>query len=117
MVTRIQKIRNSARGAALHEEGHCLVGRILGFQTDEIFVDVSEQGASGVIARHFPEAPTIYAKHGWRLPYSIDRVYDPGLAETKLGFRCATNFQTVLDALRDNRELPFARNPSYTSAR
>ena len=71
--------------------------------------------APSVIARHFPEAPSLYAKRGWRLPLSIGRVYDPGLAEATLGFRCRTTFQSILDALRDNRDLPFAHDPSYVS--
>jgi hypothetical protein len=47
MPTRIQKIRISAKGSAQHEAGHCIVGRHHGFQTDEIFIDVSDQGTSG----------------------------------------------------------------------
>jgi nucleoside-diphosphate-sugar epimerase len=68
-----------------------------------------------VIARHFPEAAELYARAGWILPASIDRVYDPGLAERVLGFRCRTDFAAVLRALAEGGQLPFAHDPSYVS--
>jgi len=68
-----------------------------------------------VIARHFPDAAELYARAGWELPQSIDRVYDPSLAERRLGFRCRTDFTTVLDSLRTETALPFAHEPSYVS--
>ena len=71
--------------------------------------------APAVIARHFPDAAALYARRGWQLPQSLDRVYDPGLAERVLGFRCRTDFAAVLDALRRGDELPFAHDPSYVS--
>lgn len=71
--------------------------------------------AAAVIARAFPDAPALYAARGWTLPASIGRVYDSGLAERVLGFRCDTDFAAVLAALRDGRPLPFAHDPSYVS--
>jgi nucleoside-diphosphate-sugar epimerase len=71
--------------------------------------------AAEVIARHFPDAPALYAAKGWELPKSIGRVYDAALAEKVLGFRCETDFRAVLDALRDGRPLPFAHDPAYVS--
>lgn len=71
--------------------------------------------AAAVIARHFPDAADLYAAKGWSLPNSIGRVYDASRAERRLGFRCATGFAQVLDALRENRPLPFTHDPSYTS--
>lgn len=68
-----------------------------------------------VIARHFPDAAALYARRGWQLPPSIDRVYDSSLAERVLGFRCATDFAAVLEALRDEAELPFAHDADYVS--
>src|SRR5687767_8478832 len=56
--------------------------------------------APAVIARHFPDAAELYARAGWMLPDHIDRIYDPGHAERVLGFRCRTDFASVLDALR-----------------
>ncbi|HYD14015.1 MAG TPA: NAD(P)-dependent oxidoreductase [Allosphingosinicella sp.] len=71
--------------------------------------------APAVIARHFPEAPELYARLRWTLPASIDRVYDPSRAERLMGFRCRTDFAAVLDALARGRELPFAHDPAYVS--
>jgi nucleoside-diphosphate-sugar epimerase len=71
--------------------------------------------APAVIARHFPDAAELYARAGWELPQSIDRVYDPSLAERRLGFRCRTDFATVLDSLRTETALPFAHEPFYVS--
>lgn len=71
--------------------------------------------APAVIARHFPEAPSLYAHRGWSLPASIDRVYDPSRAERRLGFRCKTDFAAVLKAIANDEELPFAHDPSYVS--
>jgi len=71
--------------------------------------------APAVIARHFPDAPALYAARGWSLPAWIDRVYDPSRAERRLGFRCRTDFSSVLAALRSGGQLPFAHDPSYVS--
>jgi nucleoside-diphosphate-sugar epimerase len=71
--------------------------------------------ARAVVARHFPDAPALYAAHGWSLPAWIDRVYDPSRAERRLDFRCRTDFSSVLAALRSGRQLPFAHDPSYVS--
>lgn len=73
------------------------------------------EDAPAVIARHFPDAAGLFARAGWRLPLSIDRVYDPSRAERELGFRCRTDFETVLDAMRDGRPLPFVHDPNYVS--
>lgn len=74
-----------------------------------------KRDAPAVIARHFPEAAALYARQGWTLPPTIDRVYDAGLAGRELGFRCRTDFAAVLAALRDRRPLPFAHDPAYVS--
>lgn len=71
--------------------------------------------APAVIERCFPEAPGLYARAGWTLPASIDRVYDPSKAERLLGFRCRVDFAAVLRALARGGELPFAHDPSYVS--
>jgi nucleoside-diphosphate-sugar epimerase len=74
-----------------------------------------KRDAPSVIARYFPDAPALYARRGWDLPQSIDRVYDAGLAERVLGFRCRTDFTAILDALRRDAPLPFAHDASYKS--
>jgi nucleoside-diphosphate-sugar epimerase len=71
--------------------------------------------ARAVIARHYPHAAELYAAEGWVLPERIDRVYDPSRAERRFGWRAQTDFGSVLAALRDRTELPFAHDPDYTS--
>ena len=71
--------------------------------------------AKAVVARYLPDAPTLYAKRGWRLPESIGRVYDASRAQRLLGFRCQTDFGSVLNALRSGGQLPFAHDPTYVS--
>ena len=67
--------------------------------------------AAAVVAKHYPEAPELYARAGWRLPRRIDRVYDPAQAERELGFRCRTDFAAILRALANGTEPPFAHHP------
>jgi UDP-glucose 4-epimerase len=71
--------------------------------------------ARAVIARHHPDAAEIYAAAGWVLPETIDRIYDPSRAERRFGWRAKTSFGSVLSALRNGTELPFAHDPAYTS--
>jgi UDP-glucose 4-epimerase len=68
-----------------------------------------------VIERHFPDAPALYARRGWRLPTSIGRVYDASRIERMMGFRCATDFGSVLQALRTDGRLPYCHDPTYQS--
>jgi len=56
--------------------------------------------APSVVARYFPDYREKYAKRGWTMFDSIDRVYDAGKAKRKLGFVCKTGFREVLDGLR-----------------
>ena len=74
-----------------------------------------KRDAPAVIARHFPDAPELFARAGWVLPRSIGRVYDAGAAERQMGFRCRTGFAQVLEALRSGAPLPFAHDPNYVS--
>lgn len=74
-----------------------------------------KRDAAAVIARLYPEAPALFAARGWSLPATIGRIYDPGLAERALGFRCQTDFASVLDALRHDAPLPFTHDPAYAS--
>ena len=68
-----------------------------------------------VIARHFPDAPALYAARGWHLPRGISRVYDPSAADRVMGFRCRTDFAAILAALREGAPLPFIHDASYVS--
>ncbi|MGX7927671.1 NAD-dependent epimerase/dehydratase family protein [Tsuneonella sp. HG094] len=71
--------------------------------------------AASVVARYYPQAPALFARHGWILPQTIERVYDPGRAERRLGWRAKTDFAAVLAALAQGAPLPFAHDPSYVS--
>ena len=56
--------------------------------------------APSVVARYFPRYPRIYARLGWTMFDSIDRVYDSGKAARRLGFVCRTGFGEKLDELQ-----------------
>jgi UDP-glucose 4-epimerase len=73
--------------------------------------------AAAVVERYFPEAPGLYARAGWTLPARLDRVYVPAAAEARLGFRCRTDFASVLEAIAQGGQLPFVHDPSYVSPR
>jgi UDP-glucose 4-epimerase len=55
--------------------------------------------APAVVARYFPDYRAKYAKRGWTMFDSIDRIYDASKASRVLGFRCKTGFREVLDSL------------------
>jgi nucleoside-diphosphate-sugar epimerase len=74
-----------------------------------------KRNAREVIAHHFPDAAELYARRGWKLPTSIGRVYDPAKAQRLMNFRAETDFGAVLDALRHERPLPFAHDPTFLS--
>ena len=71
--------------------------------------------ARAVIARYYPDAADLYADKGWMLPETIDRIYDPSRAERCFGWRAKSDFASVLAALRDGTEPPFAHDPDYIS--
>ena len=73
------------------------------------------QDARAVIAAHYPEAAPLYARAGWELPATIDRVYDPAKAQRLLGWRATTDFAAVLAALSAGKPLPFAHDPAFAS--
>lgn len=83
------------------------------FARDE--AEALKHDAAAVIAKHFPEAAALYAKRGWPLPQTVDRVYDAGLAERVLGFRAQTDFAAILRALGDDLPLPFQHDSDYIS--
>ena len=72
-------------------------------------------GAARVIEDHFPDVSSLYAKRGWRLPTSLDRIYDAGRIERVLGFRCKVDFACILAVLRTGDALPFIHDPTYQS--
>ncbi|QDX24893.1 NAD(P)-dependent oxidoreductase [Sphingomonas suaedae] len=74
-----------------------------------------KRDAAAVIARHFPDAPALYAARGWELPTRIGRVYDSGRIQRELDFAFDTGFAQLLDTLRSGGPLPFAHDPAYVS--
>jgi UDP-glucose 4-epimerase len=83
------------------------------FTTDDL-VALKEDAAS-VVSGRFPDAAELYAARGWHLPRSIGRVYDSSRAGRVLGFRCRTDFRSVLDAMAAGVPLPFVHDPGYLS--
>ena len=75
---------------------------------DELIVD-----APSVVARYFPQYPDLYARLGWTMFQSIDRVYDSGKALRVLGFQCRTGFREKLADLQrqldQQKAVPTAR--------
>jgi UDP-glucose 4-epimerase len=55
--------------------------------------------APAVVARYFPDYPARYARRGWTMFQSIDRVYDAAKATRVLGFTCRTDFAQKLGEL------------------
>jgi UDP-glucose 4-epimerase len=55
--------------------------------------------APSVVSRYGPEYREIYARLGWTMFQSIDRVYDSGKAAQRLGFTCRTGFKEKLAEL------------------
>jgi UDP-glucose 4-epimerase len=55
--------------------------------------------APAVVARCFPQYPELYARRGWTMFASIDRVYDSTRAAARLGFLCRTGFREKLAEL------------------
>jgi UDP-glucose 4-epimerase len=62
---------------------------------EELIVD-----APAVVERYFPDYRDIYARLGWTMFQSIDRVYDASKAAARLGFACRTGFKEKLEELR-----------------
>lgn len=71
--------------------------------------DVAELGvdAPGVTRRRVSEYEAVYARRGWRMLPSIDRVYDNTRARVKLGWKPRYDFRSVI--ARDDIRSPLAR--------
>ena len=67
--------------------------------TREDLPDLRRDPAS-VLARHFPDAPALYASRGWRMFPQVDRVYVNARARGQLGWVPKHDFARVLEALR-----------------
>jgi UDP-glucose 4-epimerase len=64
-----------------------------------------------VVARLYPEQPSLYAARGWRLFEGVDRVYDNARARRDLGWTPNVDFAHVLASLArgDDFRSPLAR--------
>jgi len=67
------------------------------FQPDDC--DALIRDAPSVVGRYFADFAALYARKGWTMFSSIDRVYDASRARDRLGFVCRTSFADVLAAL------------------
>ncbi|HWM06356.1 MAG TPA: NAD(P)-dependent oxidoreductase [Actinophytocola sp.] len=56
--------------------------------------------AAAVITRRFPEISADYARWGWTLPPTLDRVYDNALARRDLGWEPRYDFPAVVELVR-----------------
>lgn len=68
--------------------------------------------APAVVARHFPDQPAEYARRGWRMFDTIDRVYVNTRAREVLGWHPRYDFAHVLSLLRANKDF---RSPLATT--
>jgi UDP-glucose 4-epimerase len=55
--------------------------------------------APAVVEKYVPGYAEIYARRGWTMFQSIDRVYDASKLERRLGFTCKTDFASALRQL------------------
>jgi UDP-glucose 4-epimerase len=61
--------------------------------------------APGVVRRRVPAYADEYARRGWTMFESIDRVYDNAKARTALGWRPKADFAHVIERLRETGDI------------
>ena len=68
--------------------------------------DAAELGrdAPAVLARYVPDYAQEYERRGWKMFYSIGRVYDNRHARALLGWRPEYDFERAIQALREGRD-------------
>jgi len=67
-------------------------------ETYDLFHD-----APNVLLRRFPDLGSLFAKKGWELPESIDRVYSIERAKNILGYCPSFNFDTLIKTENDKK--------------
>lgn len=77
--------------------------------------DELARDAESIVARYFPSAAAIYAKLGWTLPRSIERVYDSSRSREVLGFKYRDDFGALLEALSKGDQSGIGHDASYRS--
>ncbi len=60
--------------------------------------------AAAVVGRHVPAYLEEYARRGWSMSHSLDRVYVNERARTRLGWRPRYDFASALERLRESGE-------------
>src|SRR5262249_9059970 len=104
----------SAHLLALERAGSIGFGRYVISATSPFLPeDLSElrQDAPRVVRRRIPEYEEEYARRGWRMFPSIDRVYVNERARQELGWRPRHDFRSVLGRLKAGEDVrsPLAR--------
>jgi len=61
--------------------------------------------APAVVRRHVPDYAAEYARRGWTMFESIDRVYDNARARAELGWRPKVDFARVIERLRASGDI------------
>jgi UDP-glucose 4-epimerase len=60
--------------------------------------------AASVVRRHFPDFEAFYARRGWQMFPSVDRVYVNGKARRELGWDPRYDFAWALERLREDQD-------------
>jgi UDP-glucose 4-epimerase len=100
----------SACQAAIHQAprigfGRYVVSATTPFERADAF-DL-RRDAPGVVRRHFPDFEAVYARRGWRMFPSLDRVYVNTRARRELGWEPICDFAWALQRLREDQP-PFS---------
>ena len=64
-----------------------------------------------MVARYFPRYGELYARAGWTMFQSIDRVYDASKASRLIGFQCCIGFKEKLDELEKQLAMAQTQSP------
>ncbi len=89
--------------------GRYIVSATTPFMRDDL--PALRRDARAVVERLFPDCAALYARRGWSLFPTIDRVYVNALARTRLGWQPQYDFRHVLDCLGAGEDFrsPLAR--------
>jgi len=89
--------------------GRYIVSATTPFTRDDL--QQLRMNAPAVVKRYVPEFEAEYARRGWTMPQSIDRVYANELARMHLGWRPRHDFQSAIRSLRalEDFRSPLAR--------
>jgi UDP-glucose 4-epimerase len=100
----------SACQAAIHQAPSIGFGRYVVSATtpfDRADVLDLRRDARGVVRRYFPDFEAVYARRGWRMFPSLDRVYVNTRARRELGWEPICDFAWALQRLREDQH-PFS---------